>query len=280
MENIVIELCPSNVKDISGLTFNSLEVLGFSQIKYGLSYWVCRCSCGTIKTISKSALKSGKTKTCGCGRRKRIDLTGKVFGRLEIVGYSHTKDKTAYWDCKCSCGNTKKVNGATVRLGRTKSCGCLGTEQRKIAQTIHGRSKNKEYRAYYGAKRRCTDPKDKHFKDYGERGIKFLFPSFQNFYAELGSCPKGMSLDRIDNNSNYKPGNVRWATIKEQSRNKRSNRLIKINGKKLTLVEWIEKSGNPGGRIHGRLKRGWCEECTLLLPIGKKCRHKNKNYKP
>jgi hypothetical protein len=79
-----------------------------------------------------------------------------------------------------------------------------------------------EYGRYKEAKSRCTDPRRICWKDYGGRGIRFLFTSFEQFYAELGDCPKGLQLDRINNDGHYEPGNVRWATVSQQARNRRS----------------------------------------------------------
>ena len=101
----------------------------------------------------------------------------------------------------------------------------ISGHQCKTAHLRHGHARlhalSPEYTAYYGAKRRCTSPKSKSWKDYGGRGIKFLFESFEQFFAELGPRPEGKSLDRIKNNGNYEPGNVRWATKDEQNENKR-----------------------------------------------------------
>ncbi len=84
-----------------------------------------------------------------------------------------------------------------------------------------------EYRTYHSAKNRCRNPKNEDFKDYGARGIQFRFTSFDHFFAELGPRPAGMSLDRRDNNGHYEPGNVRWASPKEQVENRRTSRKKK-----------------------------------------------------
>src|ERR1039458_5591494 len=97
-----------------------------------------------------------------------------------------------------------------------------------LGKTTHGMTKTAEYRVYLGAKYRCENPRDHAYPDYGGRGVKFLFVSFEQFYAELGPRPPGLSLDRIENDGHYTPGNVRWATRTEQNRNQRTSHMINI----------------------------------------------------
>ena len=130
--------------------------------------------------------------------------------------------------CACGCGKptSGKVNSNTglpsrfVR-GHNETRGSKGLSGRHY-NVKHGMETTPECRAYYAAKNRCTNPKNVSYKDYGARGIKFLFESFEQFFAEIGPRPAGKSLDRENNNGNYEPGNVRWATRGEQQRNKRS----------------------------------------------------------
>src|ERR1039458_10069171 len=125
---------------------------------------------------------------------KLIDLTGQTFGRLKALSFNGKK-----WECVCDCGEKHSVAGNALRTGFTKSCGCLKKELDKT----HGmsiRSDGKvppEYDAYQHAKYRCTNPNARRYKDWGGRGIKFLFTSFDQFFAELGPRPKGKTLDRI-----------------------------------------------------------------------------------
>jgi hypothetical protein len=161
---------------------------------------------------------------------KIIDITGGTFGRVKVNSF-HGLDKgsKAEWNCTCSCGTKFVTLGKSLRAGLTQSCGCLQKERASEANFKHGHAKRMqeskstfEYTAYRNAHARCTNPKCDKFSYYGGRGIKFLFTSFEQFFTELGTKPKGRTLDRINNNGNYEPGNVRWATKDQQNANKRA----------------------------------------------------------
>jgi hypothetical protein len=111
-----------------------------------------------------------------------------------------------------------------------------------------------ELKAYYHAKERCTNPNLKNWEDYGGRGIEFKFSSFEQFFAELGMKPKGMTLDRKDNNGNYEPGNVRWATWEQQRENQRKQRGSTSGTKgvhyKKETNKWVARLSIKGKRIH------------------------------
>jgi hypothetical protein len=141
-----------------------------------------------------------------------FDLTGNSFGHLTVLGKVGSRSGKSLWKCMCDYGTVSFALTHNLRKGTTQSCGC-----RKGVR--HGFRNAPEYHAYYDAKRRCTKPKYCSYHRYGGRGIKFLFKSFRQFYDELGKRPNGLTLDRMDNDGNYEPGNVRWATRKEQARN-------------------------------------------------------------
>lgn len=160
-----------------------------------------------------------------------IDLSGKVFGRLVVVCRGENTERGQMrWLCWCTCGEVKNIFGSAMTHGSTKSCGCLqkeagqiqGQRNRRHGRYIYSTPENHAYRA---AKNRCENSKDKVYSFYGGRGIKFLFTSFEQFLAEVGPRPEipGLqySLDRIDANGHYGPGNVRWATASEQCKNRR-----------------------------------------------------------
>jgi hypothetical protein len=117
--------------------------------------------------------------------------------------------------------------------------------------------------------RRCTDPQDKDYPTYGGRGISVCerwLSSVEAFLEDMGPRPPGMSLDRIDNNGNYEPGNCRWATSAEQARNTRSTKWLEHAGQVLPVVAWAEITGLPVDTLYGRLKRGWDAGRALTTP--------------
>ncbi len=130
--------------------------------------------------------------------------------------------KAAY---KCSCGNLVTAREQSVKSGNTKSCGCLLHDvllKRNAKMKTHGLSKSPEYTCFRCSKSRCNNPKDKDYHNYGGRGIEFKFNSFEQFFKELGLKPsKGHSVDRIDNDGPYAPGNVKWSTAEEQANNRK-----------------------------------------------------------
>jgi len=148
-----------------------------------------------------------------------VDLTGERFGRLTVKAAACRRNGQTYWTCVCDCGELTTVKGANLRRGASKSCGCRRKETGGLTRT-HGESKSSEYASFATCKARCTNPNNEDYARYGGRGVEFRFASFDQFYKELGRRPAGKSVDRIDSNKHYEPGNVRWATAREQSRNR------------------------------------------------------------
>jgi hypothetical protein len=145
---------------------------------------------------------------------------GLRFGRLVAVRYVHNERAGALWQCRCDCGQMTIALVSNLRHGRTKSCGCR--------QGIrHGGWGSPEYWCWHAMLQRCNNPRNPGYKNYGDRGIKVCkrWHRFEHFYSDMGDRPAGLSIDRIDNDGDYKPSNCRWATQAQQHSNKRRPQL-------------------------------------------------------
>lgn len=196
-----------------------------------------------------------------------IDLTGKHFGMLTVIERRGSRPNgvgtTPMWLAKCDCGGEVLTSGPRLRGKQTRSCGCL--------LRPHGKYGTPEYNAWASMIQRCTNPNSKNWKNYGARGIKVCsrwMNSAAAFLKDMGPKPgPDYSLDRIDTNGNYEPGNCRWATLKEQSRNRRTARIITVEGRSATLAEWAEITGIGRTTIRERLSRGWSPERAIAVPV-------------
>ena len=209
------------------------------------------------------------------GRRSRTYVVnpGDQFGCLTVI------DRWGYHcRCKCSCGSLWQGLIYSLFNGVTRSCGCLLSERAASlgrARATHGYAgsgKSPEYRSWLSMKARCLNPRAINYGDYGGRGIQLCErwkDDFTAFLADVGPRPAtGYSLDRIDVNGNYEPGNVRWATRDDQARNRRDNRFLTHCGETLTITDWSRKLGINRHTIAWRLDRGL--PVTTALSVGAK----------
>lgn len=205
------------------------------------------------------------------------DLTGQRFGLLVVVRWSGRDVwKRAVWESRCDCGKSVAVKAWNLKNGHQQSCGCDKKRRIGNANATHGHTRgdkpSKAYTAWLGIRRRCLNKNSQDYPDYGGRGITVCarwLDSFEDFLADVGEPPTaGHSIDRYpDNDGNYEPGNVRWATLSQQAVNKRNNRLLTLDGVALTVADWGRRTGFGLKRIHARLKRGWPVEKALTTPL-------------
>lgn len=198
-------------------------------------------------------------------------LIGEKFGRLVVAGRAENRNKLSMWVCICDCGNEKVVQGGHLKSGHTKSCGCLGKELSVLSNTTHGMHSSKEYSSWSGMINRCRNKSHINYKIYGGKGIKVCdrWKKFENFYADMGKKPEGTSLDRIDNDGNYEPGNCRWATNRQQSRNRSDNHMVTIGSETKCFTDWADLIGISRNTIYNRIGRlGWTTEEALTIPKG------------
>lgn len=180
-----------------------------------------------------------------CRMAKRINLIGKQFGRLQVVGIAENKGKNTAWTCMCECGVVKSYLTYNLTSGKSQSCGCARVESMSKKFTTHGKSKTRLYQIYKGMKQRCLNENSPAYNYYGGKGVsihKDWLSNFMSFYkwSYNNGYKEGLSIDRIDPNGNYEPNNCRWVESQQQQNNKLNSFFITIDGSRKTLAEWAK----------------------------------------
>jgi hypothetical protein len=210
---------------------------------------------------------------------KLIDLTGQRFGRLLVIRRTDdyvvpsTGKRCVRWLCRCDCGTTLHVTATQLKRDGPKATRSCGFGHQVIPE---GLLRGPEYRALNQARNRCFNPNCHNFHRYGGRGIRVCDEwmaaqgqGFLAFYAHVGPRPsEGFSLDRVDVNGHYKPGNVRWATAEQQANNSRWNVRMKLFGVEHSMAEWSKMMAIPYYCLKARRRRGWPDELALTIPYG------------
>lgn len=192
------------------------------------------------------------------------DLTGNRYGRLVVIDRAENQKKSTRWRCICDCGTMVIAQSANLKFGSKKSCGCLPKgrprmphkspklhKPRKATEATHERTR----RTWASMMYRCGSQLHGKFENYGGRGIAVCerWKEYSNFLEDMGERPDGKSIDRIDNNKGYEPGNCRWATNKEQNANRRDNRNFVCDGKTLNVAQIAELLGKTYSTMYSRL---------------------------
>jgi len=243
---------------------------------------LCRCDCGTEREVSAYSLKAGSSTRCRkCSNRnnekarvarRRPLSAGDVFGAWTVVSEEGVRDGGLYFLCRCQCGAEAVLGASHLRAGQTTKC----VTCQAAARVRHGEGgsgggvgRSTEYAAWVAMLQRCqSDP------DWAGRGIVVCAEwqgtgGYERFLAHVGRRPSPEhSLDRIDNNGNYEPGNVRWATRRQQAQNKRTTRLIKIGDEEKCIAEWARAGCLNAETLRRRLNRGWDPERAVFGKVG------------
>jgi hypothetical protein len=195
-------------------------------------------------------------------RRSKIILEiGQRFGRLTVLRqYSVHGDRRTLYACRCACGQEKIIHAYALVKGFTQSCGCLSKELKANRLRTHGKTNTTEYEIWCGIKKRCLNPNYREFHLYGGRGIQICphwKDSFTAFLGDMGPRPSlRHSIDRVDNNGNYEPGNCRWATPQEQSDNSSNPVFITWDGRTQNASAWAKEFGTASHTIVVRYTAG------------------------
>lgn len=208
------------------------------------------------------------------------NLIGLRFGRLTVIGLAGKLPRKTwfryFWTCACDCSKYIVVPSVVLSSGNTCSCGCLCRDLAAQRCARHGKFESPEYGVWEGVIRRCLNPKSDCWENYGGRGIGVCdrWRDFQNFYSDMGRRPSPKhTIDRINNDGDYEPGNCRWATRIEQANNTRSSHWMEFDGKRLTIAGWSRELGINKGTIAARIRSNWSIGNILTQPVKQRARN-------
>jgi hypothetical protein len=204
------------------------------------------------------------------GRKRLLVAIGQCFDRLTVVSSARNAKGWILYNCRCLCGNPKTVGAYDLKHRRVRSCGCLHRELCWKRLRTHGMSGSPEHRAWKEMIRRCYAKTRPGYKQYGGRGIRVCSrwrKSSTAFLRDVGPKPSPQHwLDRVNNDRNYEPGNVKWSTRSESANNKQQSVWMTYNGLTLTMLDWSKRLRIKYSTIRARRRRGWTDEEALSIP--------------
>lgn len=198
------------------------------------------------------------------------DFTGFRSGRLiAIESTSRRSGNNVVWRCLCDCGRETFVHSGNLNKRQTKSCGCWKRERaRKHGDTTHATA-TREYIAWAAMRRRCNNPNNPSYPRYGGRGIRVCdrWKEYANFLADMGRCPYGLTLERVDRHKDYEPANCIWASYAVQNRNTSQNVILTLNGETMCLQDWCRHFGILRPTVIRRMRANWPLERLFIPPL-------------
>lgn len=253
-----------------GRRFGRLVVVGFAERR---PFLACRCDCGKARDVQPCNLTRNRAPTvdCGCSAAARDALVkhrgtprpvtaGERYGRLVLLRPTSATPGGRKWAAQCDCGAETEILPANCRAGLTRSCGCLQREVASTRSTTHGLSDTPEHCVWAGMLTRCKDPSVHSWPRYGGRGIKVCerWQTFENFLTDMGPRPSDRhSIDRINNDGDYEPGNCRWVRQAVQARNTMRTAWITLEDVRLPACEVYPLFGISRQLFSLRVKQGW-----------------------
>lgn len=250
-------------KDLTGKKFGMLTVLSLNgRDKGGRAMWLCKCECGEHVVSDGYNLQSGHTASCGCMKytaQYGKNIIGVKFGRATALR-QFTEDGYTKIECICECGNKFISHRSSLVTGNTGSCGCLSREILLNRATTHGMSNARIYGIWSDMRSRCNLSTNYNYFRYGGRGISVCRDwegdlGFEHFneWAINNGYTEDLTIDRIDNDGPYSPGNCRWTDMETQCNNRRNSRYLEYNGRTMTLAQWAKELGLNYARVYSRI---------------------------
>lgn len=197
--------------------------------------------------------------------RPLIDLTGQRFGSWTAVALERSTRHRTWWRVRCDCGFNTTIRGDSLRGGQSLQCAPCAAASRS---RTHGESRSPTHISWTAMRNRCLNGNHADFPNYGGRGVRICpeWDSYERFVADMGERPRGMTLDRIDPDGDYRAANCRWATAMEQNRNRRKTVFLEADGRRQSLSAWAEELGFSHIMLYKRYAAGWTDDAIVNTP--------------